>query len=77
MTPAQFGSYDARVPVAGSFEALANGPSGDAGAAHQSHGDAEATTATSLTGLRGPEQQNGGVGDTEMRDAAGFTAVNR
>jgi len=74
-TSAQFGSYDARAPVGGSSEALANGPPGDVSAAHQSHGDAEVAAAAGLTGLR--ERQNGDVVDTEMRDAAGFTAVNR
>lgn len=74
-TLAPFDSYDAPAPVAGSSEALANGPPGDAVAAHQSRGEAEVAAAASLTGLR--ERQNGDMVDTEMRDAPGFTAVNR
>jgi hypothetical protein len=74
-TSAQFGPYDAHAPLAGSSDAFANGPPGDASTAHQSRDDAEVAAAASLTGLR--ERQNGDVADTEMRDAAGFTAVNR
>jgi len=74
-TSAQFASYDAHAPVVGSSEALTNGPPGDTSAAHQSRGDAEVAAAANLTGLR--ERQNGDMVDTEMRDAVGFTAVNR